>query len=192
MTNQIQQSIKTCMHCLQHEGSLPKAPLHPIVATTPLDLLYIDFTSIEMTLELNKSPKVTNILVFQDHLMKNVLAYVIPNQTAKTVAKFLYQGYLLIYGALARFLSDWGDNFMSSVIDEMCKIFSMKKLQTTPYHPQTNGLVEKSHQTIMRMIGKLGKDKKANWTVHLAEIVHAYNATCFTTTGYSPHYLMFG
>ena len=42
-------------HCLQHEGSLSKAPLHPIMVTTPLDLLHVDFTSIETTLELNKS-----------------------------------------------------------------------------------------------------------------------------------------
>ena len=80
MTNQMSQSIKTCVHCLQHEGGLSKAPLHPIMATTPLDLLHIDFTS-------NKSPKVTNILVFQDHFIKHVLAYVTPDQTAKTVAK---------------------------------------------------------------------------------------------------------
>ena len=57
MTNQMQQSIKTCMHCLQPEGGLSKAPLHPIMATTPLDLLHVDFTSIETTLELNQSPK---------------------------------------------------------------------------------------------------------------------------------------
>ena len=61
-----------------------------------------------------------------------------------------------------------------------------------PYHPQTNGLVERSHQTIMCMIGKLGEDKKANWPSHLAEIVHAYNATRSAVTRYSPHYLMFG
>ena len=61
-----------------------------------------------------------------------------------------------------------------------------------PYHPQTNGLVERSQQMIMYMIGKLGEDKKANCPSHLAEIVHAYNATQSTVTGYSPHYLMFG
>ena len=192
MTNQMWQSIKICAHCLQHEGSLSKAPLHPIMATSPLDLLHVDFTSLETTLELSKSPKVANILVFQDYFTKYVLVYVTPIQTAKTVAKYLYQGYILIFGALARLLSDRGTNFMSSAINEMCKILGMKKLQTRPYHPQTNGLVKRSHQTVMRMIGKLGEDKKANWPGHLAEIEHTYNATCSAMTGYSLHYMMFG
>ena len=63
---------------------------------------------------------------------------------------------------------------------------------TMPYHPKTNGLVERSQQMIMHMIGKLGEEKKANWPSHLAEIVHAFTATQSTVTGYSPHYLMFG
>ena len=49
MTSQMQQAIRTCTHCLQHEGSLPKAPLLPIMATAPLDLLHVDFSSIETT-----------------------------------------------------------------------------------------------------------------------------------------------
>ena len=72
-TNQMWQSIKTCVCCLQHEGGLSKAPLHTIMATTPLDLLHVDFIGIETTLEMNKSPKVTNVLVSQDHVMKHVL-----------------------------------------------------------------------------------------------------------------------
>ena len=169
----MQQSIKSCASCLQHEGSLPKVPLHPIVATASLDLLHIDFTSIEMTLELIELTKVANVLVFQDHFMKHVLAYVTSDQTAKTITKFLYEGNISIFRALARLLSDWGANFISSIINEMCKILGMKKLQTTPYHLQTNGLVERSHQTIMKIIVKLGEDKKADWPGHLAEIVHA-------------------
>ena len=43
----------------------------------------------------------------------------------------------------------------------------------------------------MKMIGKLGEDKKANWPGHLAEIVHAYNSNQSAMMGYSPHYLMF-
>ena len=188
----MRQVIKACKHCLQYEGGTPKAPLCPIVATTPLDLLHVDFTSIETTLELNQSPRVGNILVFQDHFTKQILAYVTPDQTAKTVAKFLYGGYISIFGAPARLLSDRGTSFTSSIIEELCKILGIQWLQTTPYHPQTNEVVERSHQMIMHMIGKLGEDKKANWPSHLAEIVHAYNATWSTVTGYSPHYLMFG
>ena len=54
------------------------------------------------------------------------------------------------------------------------------------------GRVERLHQTIMRMIGKLDKDKKADWLGHLAEIVHTYGVSCSAMTGYSLHYLMFG
>ena len=142
-----------------------------------MDLLHVDFTSIEMTLELNRPLKVANALVFQDHFIKHIMVYVTPDQTAKTVTMFLYKGCILIFRAPARLLSDWGANFMSSIIDKMCKLLSMRKLQTTPYLPQMNGLVERSHQAIMQMIGKLGEDIKADWPGHLAEIVHAYNAT---------------
>ena len=72
-----------------------RAPLCPIVATTPLDLLHVSFTSIETTLELNQLPRVTNVLVFQDHFTKHVLGYVTPDQTAKNITKFLYGGYHL-------------------------------------------------------------------------------------------------
>ena len=85
MAKQMRQVIKACRHCLQYEGSTPKTPLCPIVATTPLDLLHIDFTSIETTMELDKSPWVANVLVFQDHFTKHVLAYLTPDQTAKNL-----------------------------------------------------------------------------------------------------------
>ena len=192
MTSQMQQAIRNCTFCLQHEGGLPKASLHPIVATAPLDLPHVDFTSIETTLEPNQSPRIANVLVFQDHFMKHMLAYVTPDQTAKTIAKYLYQDYISVFGALTRLLSDKGANFISSVIEEMHKLLGIKKLWTTPYHPKTNGLVERLHQTIVQMIWKLGEDKKADWPSHLAEIAHTYNATHSSVMGYSPHYLMFG
>ena len=78
MAKQMRQVIKACRHCLQYEGGSTKAPLCPIVATAPLDLLHVDFTSIETTMELNQSPRVTNILVFQDDFTKHVLVHVTP------------------------------------------------------------------------------------------------------------------
>ena len=87
----------------------------------------------------NRLPKVANVLVFQDHFTKHVMAYMTPDQTAKTVAKFLYQGYISISGTLARLLSVHGANFISNIISEMCKLLGMKKLHTTPYHPRLMG-----------------------------------------------------
>ena len=121
------------------------------------------------------------------------MAYVTPIQTAKTVTKFLYQGYISIFGALTRLLSDWGANFMSSIIDKLCALLYMKKLQTMPYHLQTNGLVERiTSDHNVNDQGSWVRDKKANWPGHLIEIVQAYNATQSPMMGYSPHYLMFG
>ena len=92
MAKQMRQVIRACKCCLQFEGDTPKAPLCPIEATAPLDLLHVDFTSIETMLELNQLPRVANILVFQDHFTKHILVYVTPDQTAKTIAKFLHGG----------------------------------------------------------------------------------------------------
>ena len=92
----------------------------------PLDLLHVDFTSIETMLELDQSPRVTNVLGFKGHFMKHVLAYVTPNQTAKTTTKFLYGDYISIFGALARLLSDRGTSLTSSIIEELCKILGIQ------------------------------------------------------------------
>ena len=126
MAKQIRQVIKACRCYLQYDGGSPKAPLYPIVTIAPLDLLYDDFTSIETTIGLNQSPRVANILVFQDHFTKHVLAYVTPNQTAKILAKFLYGGYISIFGVLARLLSNRGTSFTSSIIEELCKILGIQ------------------------------------------------------------------
>ena len=102
MSKQMRHVIRACKCCLQYDGGIPKAPLCPIVATAPLDLLHVDFTSIETTLELNQLPRVANVLVFQDHFTKHMLVYVTSDQTAKTIAKFLYGGCISIFGTLAR------------------------------------------------------------------------------------------
>ena len=72
----------------------------------PLELLHVDFTSIETTMELYQPPNMLNLLVFCDHFTKHVMAYMTPNQTVKTVAKFLWQGFILIFRAPAKLLSD--------------------------------------------------------------------------------------
>ena len=126
MAKQMRQVIRACTCCLQYEGGIPKASLCSIVATTTLDLLHVDLTSIDTTLELNQLPRVANLLVFQDHFTKHMLAYVTPDQTVNTISKFLYGGYISIFWALARLLSDRGASFTSSVIGELCEILGIR------------------------------------------------------------------
>ena len=115
MVKQMQKMLQKCERCIWHQGAQAKAPLHLDIATSPRDLLHIDYMSIEMMMELNKPPKVVNMLIFQDHFIKNIMAYVTPIWTAKIVAKYLHQGYILVFGALAKLLSDQGANFKSNI-----------------------------------------------------------------------------
>ena len=160
MTNQMQQSSKSCMCCLQHKGNLPKVTLHLIVATTLMDLLHVDFTSIEMTQELNRLPKFASVLVFQDHFMKHVIAYMTPNQTAKTVTKFLYVSYISIFGALARLLSNQGANFMSSIIDEIVNSSLWRSCKPHLITPWQMGLWRGLIKPLCGQLGSWEKTKK--------------------------------
>ena len=111
---------------------------------------------------------------------------------AKTVAKVFYERFIAVFGAPTKLLSDRGANFTSDLVEELCSAFGIQKCRTTAYHAQCNGQVERFHQTLFRMIGKLSRDKKAQWKQHLAELMQAFNSTRSAVTGYSPHYLMFG
>ena len=113
-------------------------------------------------MELNQLPNMVNILVFCNHFMKHVMAYVTPNKTAKTVTKFLWQGYISIFRAPAKLLSDQGATSESNIIRELCELMGIRKVRTSPCHAQTNRQVEQAHHTLMCMIGKLSRDWKAN------------------------------
>ena len=184
--------VRGCPHCQAFEGGVPRAPLCPIQAYALLEFVHLDYTSIESTMELNKPPVVKNVLVMTDHFMRYALAVVTKDQTAKTVAKVFYERFIAVFGVPAKLLSDRGANFTSVLVEELCSAFGIQKCRTTAYHTQCNGQVERFHQTLFHMIGKLSRDKKAQWEQHLPELLQAYNSTQLVVTGYLPHYLMFG
>ena len=97
-----------------------------------------------------------------------------------------------LFGAPAYLISDQGKAFTGHLITNLCELYGVQKLRTSPCHAQTNGQVERMNQTIIRMIGKLEQDKKARWSEHLPEMLSAYNGTRSAVTGYSPYFLLFG
>ena len=89
-------------------------------------------------------------------------------------------------------MSDQGTGFTSKVIQAMCSLLGIKKIRTTPYHPQSNGSAKRVHQTLQRMIGKLDPELCWKWPAHLGSVLIAYNATRSLVTGFSLYYLVFG
>ena len=68
----------------------------------------------------------------------------------------------------------------------------MKKLCTSPYHPETNGQCEHFNATLISMLGTLPTHAKKNWQEWVATLTHAYNCTVSPVTEFSPYFLMFG
>ncbi len=117
MANDVETKIKTCERCVRRK-SLPEraAPLVNITTTRPLELICMDFLSIEPDQSGTK-----DVLVLTDHFTKFALAIPTPNQKARTVAKCLWENFVLYYGIPEHIHTDQGTDFESKLIKEVLK-----------------------------------------------------------------------
>ena len=181
------QHIAKCSRCLKRKPTPQVAPLQPILVSQPLELVHLDY----LILEPSKG-NIENVLVITDHFTRYALAYASKTQTAQATARILWDNFICHYGFPEQFISDQGRNFESDLIQELCKIAGVKKLHTTPYHPQSNGQCERFNSTLCNMLGTLSDEEKSDWKSHLGCMTHANNCTKHASTTYSPYYLMFG
>ena len=192
MAQRMMMSVRNCAKCRIFEAK-PQVPLmEPILCTEPLDLVHIDYISMEVTIGVKEKPVMKNILVVEDHFTRYTQAYVTNNHTAHTTARILYNEFFSVFGFPRRLMSNQASEFTGQVISELCDLLGVTKIRTSPYHLQTNGAIERVHQTLRRMITKMDAEKRAKWPSHLGPILIAYNATRSLITGYSPYFLMFG
>lgn len=188
MSMDVEQYVRNCGECVLRKTPCQRtAPLHQIVSSGPMDLVCIDFLSMEPD-----SKGVSNVLVITDHFTRYAQAFPTQNQKALTVAKVLVEKYFVHYGLPSRIHSDQGRDFESRLIKELLKILGIHKSRTTPYHPQGDPQPERFNRTLLSMLATLSQEKKRQWSQHVVHLVHAYNSTKCDATGYSPYFLMFG
>ena len=188
ISNDVADYVASCDRCLRRKSlTTQKAPLVNITTSYPLELVSIDY----LTLETSKGG-FENILVVMDHFTRYAQAYPTRNQTAKTTARVLFDNFICHYGFPARIHSDQGRNFMSKTIEHLCQMTGIEKSRTTPYHAMGNGQVERFNRTLLGMLGTMEPIKKSDWKTYVPSLVHAYNCTKHESTEYSPFFLMFG
>ena len=132
------------------------------------------------------------LLTFQDDLSKFSGAIPIQNQESTTVAKALCEQYITKYGIPEKILTDQGSNFMSKTFNDLCKLLKLKHLTTTAYHPQTNGALEKSHNTLKEYLRSFTDIDRNNWDEMCHYAIFVYNTTPHCSTNYTPHELVYG
>ena len=77
-------------------------------------------------------------------------------------------------------------------MQELCELAQVKKLCTSPYHPETNGQCECFNITLINMLVTLPTHAEKNWQEWVTTLTHAYNCTVSSVTEFSPYFLMFG
>ncbi|KAI5094535.1 hypothetical protein C0J45_16259, partial [Silurus meridionalis] len=188
MSVDVEEYIKNCGKCISYKTPPQKAsPLHQIISHGPMEMVCIDFLSMEPD-----SRGFGNVLVVTDHFTRYAQAFPTKSQKAQVVAKILMEEYFVHYGLPTRIHSDQGRDFESRLIRELLQLMGIRKSRTTPYHPQGDPQPERFNRTLLSMLGTLGHEKKRTWSQQVSYLVHANNSTKCDSTGYSPYYLMFG
>lgn len=85
------------------------------------------------------------------------------DEKATTVAKNLVEKVVLRRGVPQQLLTDQGSNFTSKIMKQVCEQLMVKKLQTTAYHPDGNGAVERLHQTLRGLLSHLVARDQHDW-----------------------------
>ena len=190
MRQDVEKYISRCEKC--QKNKLTRRTKAPMVITDtptePFEKCALDIVGpLPETSRRNKY-----ILTFQDLLTKFSKAIPLENQEANTVAKEFVTRIICDYGIPQRVLTDQGTNFLSQVFKNVCKLLKIEKIQTTAYHPQSNGALERSHRTLAEYLRNFIEEDQTDWDEWLPYAMFTYNTTPHTSTSYTPYELVFG
>jgi transposase InsO family protein len=162
-----------------------------VVSTTAMRTFEKVFLDVVGPIETSQSGN-SYILTIQDDLSKYSIAIPLKNHTANLIAQAFIEHFVCLHGIPDIIVTDQGREFMSKIFTTCCKLLKIEKINTTAYHPQSNGALERSHRTLAEYLRHYVEDKKRNWDEYVPYAMFVYNSTPHTTRGFQPHELMYG
>lgn len=190
MKKEIEKYIKSCNICqLNKSGKSTRMKMIIVTpANYPFEKIYLDIVGpLPLTEKGNKY-----ILTVMDDLSRYMNTYPIPDQEANTVTEAFVSQILGHHKTPKVVLTDQGTNFTSKLFTKVCKLFAIKKIQTTPYHPQTNGALERHHKPLADYLRSFAQVNTSTWDSLLPYAMYVHNNSKNAATKISPNDCLFG
>ncbi|CAF0859482.1 unnamed protein product [Brachionus calyciflorus] len=187
--SEVKNYVESCEICAKIKNPPPnRAELNPITEfSKPFDMVAVDILELSTTSSGNKY-----VVVFTDYLTKWVEAFPLRNMTADAIAKIFINEIISRHSAPSKLLSDQGRNFLSELIKSICKYFKINKVQTAPYNPKCDGLVERFNKTLCQMLSSYSNSNQTNWDLYLPLVLFAYRTSQQSSTEETPFSLLYG
>ena len=132
------------------------------------------------------------ILTLIDHCSGWVEVKPIPMKESRHVLRYLEQEYLPRFGAPEVIITDQGQEFNAIPLKEYMEAVGIEHRRASPYHPETNGRIERFHRTLKDMIRKLVNHQSNAWEDCLGQALWAHRISTSTVTGFTPYFLQYG
>ncbi|CAF3145805.1 unnamed protein product [Rotaria sp. Silwood2] len=192
MYEDINNYIKSCIPCAQFNPRRQRNPGTLRLIKPPegvWQLVSMDFHG-PITPTFQRGNKY--IICLTDVLSKFVVIKAVLDNTAQTVVRFLKEDIIAKFGTPRRILTDNGTHFTASIMNELIKQIGSTHLYSTPYHPQTNGQVERYNSTMDAKIAALSNLRKTDWDDQLPFVTFNYNTSIHPSTKQIPFEMMYG
>lgn len=189
MMEDIKTFVKKCSTCEKTKYTTnTKVPMQiSSLGEVLFDHTYIDFVGPIKTTEAGHK----FIFTATCDLTKFLIAVPTVDSTALTAANCILENIICRYNFPSRLISDNAQSFVSLIIKELTRLFSIKKIFSTPYHPQSN-IVERTHRSLNAYLRAFTEKNKNTWDELLKFATFVYNNSVHSTTGYTPHELAHG
>jgi len=187
MYSDVSHWVESCTVCQQRKSptTINRGEPQSITASRPFELLAMDVLSLTPA-----SNGACKVLVITDHWSRYAWTVPLADESQDTIARAFIDTIILQHGAPEKLLTDRGAPFLSTLNQNLYKMCGIKKLNTSPLHPQSNGKCERQNRTLCNILASYVSDRQNDWPAYLQAATAAYNHAIQASTHESPYYLM--